>query len=448
MEILDSKDSTTFIVENGTPMMFTVGAGAVPKAKSTTPLSKENKNKEFAHWFTEDNNYPGKIIKAAKADPELYPMIDSYAKSLYSGGAIYGQFRMDNGKLVFDRLFDTEINAWLDNSNIQHYLQEAFIDCKTFSQAWAEISYDLLGNGKGHVAQLSIQDASFCRYGLQDPKTGFKTKTLVSTEWANNKTDWTEFHTIDPYYRPLQQIIESKKDVVYYPLVSPGIPGSSFYQIAPWHGLLEGDVLELSKLMIQFKKYYLQNGMSIKYHVEIHPQFFEKKYLDKWTEGTHKERIAIMQAEAAAFNEVVTGIENSGKVLLTMLDHLKNDPRMEPFSTWKITPIDLKTVSGEYTNDMNQNTLIKYRALDFDPAIKGGVSGDSGKIGGGSGSDARVAWQVHQIFNKPLQDLVYSPLNKVIKHINGWEKKYPGLTFMNENYFLATQDQVSPSNRM
>jgi hypothetical protein len=445
-EILHTEESTSFVaMVAGKPSMVTISGYSKPK--STTPISTEGGKEEWAGWFSEDNKYPNKILDAVKGDPELYPFIDGFSKSLYSGGLIYGKWIMDSGKPRFERFFAPEVESFLDYSNIHLYMQEAFIDGKTFGNAWAELAYDIRGNGSGEIVQLSIQDATFCRFGKQNAK-GVKDKTFVSANWQDSKAEKKSYFTIDPYYMPYQQTVESGKDIVYYPLVFPGIPGNSYYQIAPWHGLLKSNILELSRLMIEYKHHFLKNGMSLKYHVEVSKAYFVSKYKDKWEKGTEKERIEIMENEVKNFNDVVTGIENSGKTFLTLMEGGGMQTALQPYSTWKITPIDLKTASGEYTNDMNQNTLIKLRALDYDPAIAGGIAGDSGKVGGGSGSDARVAWNVHQIKNKPMQDIVLAPLNKVVKHVNGWERKYPGITFMTESLFLATQDQVPPNERM
>jgi hypothetical protein len=445
-EILHTEGATSFVsMINKQPSLFTFTGNE--KTKNTTPIVRDLETSHlYASWFTEDNRFPTKILEAAKADPELYPFIDSFAKSLYSGGIIYGQWAFVDGKMKFNRVYDAEIELWLEDSNIQMYLQEAFIDGKMFSNAWAELDYDIRGNGLGHITQLSIQDAVFCRFGKQN-KRGIKDRTYVSADWDDTVSDVQNYFTIDPYYKPLQQVVASKKDIIYYPLVFPGMPGNIYYQIAPWHGLLKSKILELSRLMIEFKHHFLKNGMSIKYHVEVSKKYFALKYRDRWEKGDEKARMEIMQSEVSTFNDLVSGVENAGKTFLTFLEE-STDPRLQGYSTWKITPIDMKTVSGEYTNDMNQNTLIKLRGLDYDPAIAGGISGDSGKMGGGSGSDARVAFNIHQIKNKPMQDIVLSPLNKVIKHVNGWEKRFPGLTFMTESLFLATQDQVPPAQRL
>jgi hypothetical protein len=442
-EILKAGDESALVViSNGIQMNVT---GATAKPKTTTPIKKDLDVKEYASWYEENNLFPERVLDALKRDPELYSFIDSYVKSLYSGGIVYGTWTVENGERTFQRIFDESIEQWLEDSNIAHYLQEAFIDGKTFYNAWAELAFDIRGNnGKGYITQLSIQDAVFCRFGKQNPKTGIKDKTFVSADWAKGTEQRISYHTIDPYFKPLQQVIDSRQSIVYFPLVFPGLPGNIYYQMAPWHGLIKSNILELSRLMIDFKLNFLKNGMTIKYHVEVSKKYFIAKYKEKWEQGSDKERIEIMRQEIESFNDVVTGIENSGKTFMTILEE---DPRLGGnYSTWKITPIKNETASGEYTNDMNQNSLIKLRGLDYDPAIPGGFS--AGGMNGSGGSDARVAYNIHQIKNKPMQDVVMAPLNKVIKHVNGWEKKHPGLTFMTESLFLATMDQTTPKDRL
>jgi hypothetical protein len=66
----------------------------------------------------------------------------------------------------------------------------------------------------------------------------------------------------------------------------------------------------------------------------------------------------------------------------------------------------------------------------------------------GSGSDKRVAREIYLLNAKVDQDIILEPLNAVVNPFNGWKKRYPRMTWWFRNYFLATQNQVSPDNRI
>jgi hypothetical protein len=432
----------------GTPMAVTV-TNSTKKSKNTTPLREDDSvSTSWAQWYADDNNlFPQKTLDKIKADPELFSFIDKFVQTLYSGGLVYGKWVNDSGKRIFERAYDLEIETWLEDTNISLFLQEAFLDAKTFYNAWSELIYDGLGAKKGKIISLSVQDASFCRWGKQNSK-GIKNQTFVSANWDIDQggKDAKPYYTLNPYFKPYDELIEVAKDVVYYPLIIPGLPGSVYYQRAPWMGLLDGKIIELSNLIIDFKTYYLKNGMSLKYHVEVDEGYFITKYGEKeWKTAKSERKKQIIQSEIDEFNKAMTGIERTGKTIMSVM---KNDPRLQQYSTWKITQLKPETVSNEYTNDMNQNTLIKLRALGLDPSLIGSISGQSGNIGGGSGSNSRVAWNIHSVANKTLQDIILAPLNSIIKRVNGWDKRIDGLVFMTESYFIATLDQTSPNNRM
>lgn len=416
-----------------------------PKTETTPIQEDSDKNQKFANWFDPDNLHPKKIDDAIAKDPEIPALIERYVHLLYSGGIRYGRWKMDGNKKVFELLDDEEINTWLEDSNINHYLIEAGLDAKYFSNAWAELKYDAKGPGSGKL-YLSVQDASFCRFGKQN-KNGLKDKTFVSANWNEDTSgkDAKPYPTLNPYFQPAAQVEMLKQNVTYYPLIIPGRPGSIYYQKTSWQGLIDGSILELSKLIIEFKKNYLTNGMTLKYHVEVDEAYFAGKYKDKWKNGKLEDRKKIIEDELTQFNDIMHGISKTGKTLLTMM---KSDARLQQFSTWKINVLKPETVSNEYTNDMNQNSLIKCRAIGIDPSLVGSISGSTGSMGAGSGSDARVGFNIHSIANKPIQDIILSPINTVVKHINGWAKRYPGLTFITESYFIATQDEVSPDKRI
>jgi hypothetical protein len=446
-EIKENGFYGTMVKNGGTFIMATVNASQ--KSVETTPIVKnEDESVKYLRWYNEDNAFPDKIKKRLEDDPELFPFIEKFCNLLYAGGLVYGTWKYDarTKKKYFEPIFDAEIEQWLKDSNISAYMREVFIDTKTFYNGFAEMVYDANGkNDGGKIVALSVQDATFCRFGKQNSK-GLKDKVFVNADWEDDAEakNAKEYACLNPYFKPYDQLENIKGNVVYYPITLPGTPGRIAYQRPAWYGLVDGKALETARLMMEYKYYYMKNGMSIKYHVEVDEEYFIAKYKD-WPKKTDAERVKIVQDEIRAFNDVYHKVDAAGKTHLTMM---KRDNMKNQYSTWKITQMKNETPSGEFVNDMNQISLLKLRAIGLNQSLVGGINSSNGSIGAGSGSNARIALNAHAIENKGFIEACLAPLNSVITKVNGWEKKYPGITFMTEQYFIATLDQVNPENRM
>lgn len=441
--------SASIYVQGPTKLAVISGASSAATGSNTrsdssnpeTPTDDLQDDKYYS-WY-QDNRFAKKVMDDLKKDYELGSFFETYTKSLYSGGLVYGTWTIDGNKRTFTRLQDDEIDLWLENTAAELYLQEAFTDAKILNQAYAALIWDGRGKEKGKIVSLSITDAVFCRNGKQNTKKVMD-KVYVNGDWEGKPSEHKNYPLLDPYFGVLDQVKNAKSNILYYPIIIPGVPGQLVYQLPFWNGIREGKMLELTRLMIEHEYYYLKNATSIAYHVEVAEEHFKKKYRARW-EKSDEERLKIVNEELTAFNNFVTGIENSGKSFLTFMGQGLNNT---PFSYWKITPIKNQVEGGKFKDSQNTYSAAKMRAIGLRPELLGGVGNDQGKIGGGSGSAARVAHNIHSIENKAMQDLVLGPLNKVVKHINGWADRYKGLVFMTESYFIATLDQVAPDNRM
>lgn len=448
LEIKEKDFYGTIVKDGATITMITVNTSEAKAIETTPKIIYTETSVKYLRWYAEDNEFPEKIKRRLEEDPELFPYIEKFCNLLYAGGIVYGTWKYDakSKKKYFEPIFDPEIEQWLKDTNISAYLRECFIDAKTFYNAFAEMVYD--GNGKqggGKIIALSVQDATFCRFGKQNAK-GLKDKVFVNADWTEDAEakNAKPYDCVNPYFKPYQDVERIKGDVIYYPIVMPGTPGRIAYQRPGWYGLVEGKALETARLMMEYKYYYMKNGMSIKHHVEVDEDYFISKYKD-WPKKTDEERVKVMQTEVRNFNNVFHSVEAAGKTHMTLM---KRDNMKNQYSTWKITQMKNETPSGEFVNDINQISLLKLRAIGLNQSLVGGVNSSNGTIGAGSGSNARIALNAHAIENKGFIEACLAPLNNVIAIVNGWDKKYPGLTFMTEQYFIATLDQVNPENRM
>lgn len=436
----------TLMTVKGSNWMINGTGPAEKKSTETTPVRESTSGDEFEEWYADSGNtYPQQIVEKARKDPELPALIKKYTDMLYSGGMVYGKWVMDGDKRVFERIYDAEIENWLTDTNINLYLQEAYADAKWYSNAFAELTYDGRGKKNGQIVSISIQEAMFCRWSKQNDK-GKKEKVYVSANWdVNNGSDKVGYEAIDPYFKPRNQIENLKGDVLYYPLIFPDVPGKVYYQQPSWHSLFDGKIFELYELQLLNELYYLKNGMNLRFHVEVDESYFERKYKD-WKGKKTEEITAIFKAELEAFNKLFSGVDKSGKSMLT-LKHFDQRTKAE-YSEWTIHEIKPTQLQDTNIQAMNQKTLVKCRALGMDPTLIGPVGESRSSNSNGSGSNNRTSFHIHNIVNKPIHDQVASPFNSTIKYVNGWEQKHNGLFFMEDSIYMAMQSEITPENRI
>ena len=96
---------------------------------------------------------------------------------------------------------------------------------------------------------------------------------------------------------------------------------------------------------------------------------------------------------------------------------------------------------GMYLEDSGEATAHIYTALGIDATLVNTPT--KGGMGAGSGSDKREAFNIYMALRKSDQDLILEPLN-LIRDFNGWD---PNTVFWFKNYYVATLNQVTPSQR-
>jgi hypothetical protein len=332
----------------------------------------------------------------------------------------------DNGKEVFRRERNPEIEAFFNQINITRYLLEACVDFYWFGNPMDEIILDANRN----IIGLASQDSSFCRLGLQNPKTGLIDTAYLNANWDQGlyQGELNPIAVLDPYFNRVEQLRNGKKLNYIYPRSFP-TPGSVYYGELPWHNLVESGWLDVAAAIPSFKKALFKNQISIKYHIEIADFYWTWKYEGQWEKFTHEEKRQAIKTELDLIDTTLTGSDNAAKSVKSLL---KSMPDGQAVSAIKITPLDDKIKSGVYIEDSQEafsNILFSY---GVDPTLVGNAPGKN--MGGGSGSDKRVAYNIYLLSTKADADIILEPLH-FVRDYNGWGSD---LVFMFKNYYVAT----------
>lgn len=412
-----------------------------PKAKPTRPVEKKRvaKNLKMALWG-DDNLFPQRVFDECKKSTIIPSTLDKMARFIYSGGITYGILEYGpNGEEKFLPRWNEypEIRAWMRQTNIQHYIMAAAKDFVWFYNNFPEV---YLNADRTKIVRLNLLRATDCRYSRQNEKNGLIEKVYVNKNWRDDRTTLTEaveksaIDCLDPLYDQVGQIksAEYKNSYKFVTPVSYPSIDQTYYQLADWDAARTSKWLEFSLEIPRFKAALMKNQMTIKYHIEIADLYWRQMFKD-WDTMGNSERETERKKKLDEFVSLMKGSDNAGNVLLST-SFISLDKTKE-FSGWKITPIDNKVKDGIYIEDSSEASSHILNALGVDPTLVG--NGPGKQFGSGSGSDKRVAYNLHMSLIRPHQDLLLQPLN-LVRDYNGWD---PNLVFRFKNSFINTLDK-------
>ncbi len=390
---------------------------------------------DIAFWYNDSNDFPNRIVDQLGKTSSACALLDWKSRALYGGGLTYGKRSLENGKEVFEKLYDPEIEDWLFNTDIQQYARNASVYFYYFANIFPQIT---LSKDRSRIVYLTCPESVDCRWKLNKAKREIESCLI--------KDDWYEFGSLEdtvslpvvPNLSPIEFIKLNKKDSDFIIQVNFTSPGKKYYQRPSWYNLISSGWLEIAQSVTEFKKYILANQTSIKYLVLVPDWWWTWKYPD-FENKSQAERQAIVEEEHRRFDEFLTNKENSGKSILFPV--LSQKEGYERYAQWEIKPVEDKLKDGTYIEDSQEADAHIFKNFQVDPTLFGNQPGKGGGSAG-SGSDKRVAWNIYQLGLKSHQDIVLKPLD-LISRFNGWSKKHPGLTWWFENYRVARLDEGS-----
>lgn len=383
--------------------------------RTVTPVD-ENLKKEIAIWG-KNNDAPNALLDRIENISLIHPILDWKVRALYSRGLAYGFVKTDeNENEVRTPVVDLEINEWLKRTCIQQYLMDAFADATYFYNIFPEVVFS---NDRKKINKLFAQKAKNCRWEIAKDN-GVSEKLLLSSKWDQG------IKKGDKRIKPLPvldlttdfriQLSAKKKCNWILPVKFPS-PGRDYYGRAPWRSLVNTKWLDIAEDVPKSKHALLKNLLAIKYLVYVPEWWWTSKY-PNFDSLDQKEKQKIVDQEHENFNKFLTGVENVGKSLMvTVKDSFKD----HKYADWKVDAVDDKIAEGKYIEDSQEADAHIFKNLQVDPTLFGSGPGKNTQSSG-SGSDKRVAWNLYDLLQTPIQDLVLSPLD-YIADFNGWVKR-------------------------
>lgn len=386
----------------------------------------------FSIWG-DDNLFPQNVLEDLKKNDIAAPALRKRQRVHYGRGIIaYRDGAPDqNGDPKREQVKDQQVLDFFRINRINFQWPDLIFSLETFYNGWLEF---ITNKGQDQINRVFTKDPAYCRMAKIDEKTykiaslyysaqwerrpdiDNKEKVVTIPMWDDDKYDGTRY--ADPKFI---------KHLFYRTF------NTSYYHLSEWNAVRANKWMEIANKVPQLKAAIMKNQMTIKYHVTIPYDYFEKKYpAPDYTPQAREKKI---QEVLDDLNDFLSDVENSGKSFVSFAFYDKVAQKLQ--EGWKITPIEDKLQDGQYLPDSGAANSEILFAIQVDPCLIGsGIPG--GKLGAGSGSDKREAyWGLNADMGASRQ-ISLEPLY-FIRDFNRWD---PTINF---DYVVVdtsqTQDQ-------
>ncbi|GAB3958175.1 hypothetical protein GCM10028805_52000 [Spirosoma harenae] len=395
----------------------------------------------------EGNDFPQRLSELYNQDSLIPATLGDLANTVVGGGVIaVEQHINEKGNKIYkpltgDPAIIAEINDFLSNPKFGLYLQEMAADVTEFFNGWAEL---IISKDRSIITSLEPLSAEECRW-CKMRTNGDQPYIYLNANWPRYRPDLTlQLNTLDPY-RPdaIEWIREADFYKVVYPIRYP-TPGKRYYSLPHHYSIVESGWLDVHRAIPRFKKFLMQNQMTLKYHWKVDKDYWKDMYGDKYTKGTPEERRSIKKRWLEQMNKSLTDVTRSGNSIVTDVSWDQVNKVWKDHIT--VTPIPDPLADGKYIQDNMEAAVNILYAFNVDPTSSGFAGGS--KLGAKSGgSDKREADLIKKQKVRPFRNMVLEPL-KFAARYNGWKAAIPLLDFVFDDTILTTLDTGAGTDKI
>ena len=187
----------------------------------------------------------------------------------------------------------------------------------------------------------------------------------------------------------------------------------------------------------EYKRALLKNATILKYHVQLHSEFW-RNYYAKVGATTEEQKRDAQRSVLESLDKFLSNNKNSG---LSFISESFRDGNAQ-HSSITITPIKNESgQGGELLADLEEVSNILAYGMGVHPSLIGASPGKNKSI---NGTEARELFIIKQGLLEPIRERLLRPLY-VVKRFNGWPDD---LHFAVQNLELTTLDENTGARRV
>lgn len=400
--------------------------------------SKEDATETTHYAWGGTDQFPRDLDNDAKKDTVILPGLRFKTEMQFGAGIQHGAIEIDEyNKEVFIPKRDPKVVKFFRNSGMSSVVYSGLYDLNMFAVAFP--LFHPSADGK-RIVRMSLRGtrARSVRLTKADQYGNFK-QVLVNADFGTTDLDPNRSIHYDcmPMNGAEEWLMERKAKGTSKPFVIPVFlpdSGNTYYPNPDWNSARESKWMEISKQIALFKSFVMENQVSLQYHIEIHPEYWTTKFQD-WETKSPEEKRTIASDEFNNINDNLTKSENAGRSIMTAMGSSKHAPD-KTYELVKVTEVGHKfSKDGTYIEDSQEASEHKISALGLHPEIIGSAPGQ--KMGAGSGSGNRVAFNQRVSMSKAVQDFICEPLYAVAMY-NDWGDE---MEFRFRNSIIETKDK-------
>jgi hypothetical protein len=389
----------------------------------------------------DDNKLPYNILTKIRQDEVMSQNKLFNTLTCYSSGI---RITQDNDQPITD----PQILEFFHANRMPRYFLEQCTDMKHF---FFTISVLILSRDGKQIVQIRHKEATHVRFETCNPRTG-QIENLFYAPWNSDvPPDAANIEAIPvlDIWNPLGDLCErmSKRNEhnrKFAVINSFPIAGCKYYPFAYYWSVFLSGWYDIKRMIPSGKKAKFRNGASVRYHVEIHRDYWTHLFRDEGITDPEL-KLARQKKEKENIRDFLTGIENSGKLWLS---GFYVDPTGKEVQMVRINVIKNDKEGGDWLEDSEEAANMICYADNIHPSLVGAAPGKSKNSF--SGSVQRELFTIKQALEKPYHDILLEPLF-IIKEYNNWQNfKYdvPVITLTTLDKGRDAQEQTLRDNTL
>lgn len=412
--------------------LFTTDPKRIFDYEDVTPQSIKKGYRGYVPWGS-DNKQPYDMLEKIRLDEVMSSNMLFNINTAYGRGFVYTN---EDGTPVTD----AEVIKFFRRNNMIKFWMEQFTDIKHFYFSAMVI---VLNNEGTKIVQIRHREAVNCRFETCNPKNG-QIENLFYASWKDSPRDQdVEAYPLLDEDDPVGDLMvrmgiepdpaTGKKrpkstDRVFAIVNRIPTPGQKYYPFPYYCATFNSGWYTLKTLIPSAKVARMNNGMTIKYMVELHKDYFDMLFkAENITDPKAKKERKKLEIEN--IRDFLSGATNQNK---GWFSSYYIDPNGKEQRMVRIEVINNQKEDGEYIEDSEEAANIVSYAMGVHPSLIGSSPGKNKNI---NGTEARELFTMKQALEKSTRDLMLIPF-EMINDVNNWKLK-----FTIPDLMLTTLDQ-------